>query len=167
MTTAPQKTYTIWVEPEGPFPDYIETSTDCLGHALLILDELGEAPGIAAQGQKYCYADGDILRIQDEDDRVLKAWSREKGVISEDLDGCDDIDVIGWQILNADGINIHGDSDDPFDLTSFAILVGDAAQSARRWTEATPGYTVGPVRNGDIEEPEFVSSVTLRAPTPR
>lgn len=163
MSAEPERiTYSIYVQPEGPFDEYIEATTDALGHALRMLDELGKAPGIASRGQEFCFADCDELRIQDDEDVVIKIWSREKGVIFEDLSQHSDVDIIGWQILNAEGHNIHGEPDDPFDMPSFTILVGDAANAARGWVASNPGYRVAPVRDGDIEEPEFVAMVGAR-----
>lgn len=159
--------YLIWVAPEGPFDEYVDSTTDALGHALMVLDEMGKMPGMRAHGHEFMFADADELRIEDDDGIVIKAWSRDKGVTVENLEDRDDVDVVGWQILNADGHNIHGDDDDPFGNTSFSILAGDAAAAARKWVMENPGYTVGPVRKGDIEEPEWVTEVRARTPAPR
>lgn len=166
MTTADsdRPSYLIWVAPEGPFDEYVDSTTDALGHALLVLDEMGKMPGMKSQGQEFTFSDADEIRIEDDDGCVIKSWSRERGVIVDQVAERDDADVVGWQILNSDGYNIHGDSDDPFGLTSFAILVGDAAASARSWVKDNPGYSVGPVKAGDVEEPEYVSAVRLAAP---
>ena len=159
--------YLIWVAPEGPFDEYIDSTTDALGHALQVLDDMGKMPGVPAHGHEFMFADRDELRIEDDDGYVIKTWSREKGVIVENLEDRDDADVIGWQILNADGHNIHGDDDDPFSISSISILVGEAARLARNWAMQNPGYSVGPVKRGDIEEPEWVSEVAYRTPAPR
>lgn len=64
---------------------------------------------------------------------------------------------IGWQIVDPDGYNIHGDDEDPFDLPSFAILVDEARNCALAWTEQNPEFKIAPVHDGDIEEPIFIS----------
>lgn len=162
MSHEPERTFYIFVEPVG-HEAYIETSTDALGHALIMLDDMGKAPGIPSMGQQFLYSDRDELRIEDDEDLVIKVWSREKGVIYQfDLSDDPDGNIIGWQIVNADGVSIRAGADDPFDLTSFAILVGPAAKAARDWVAENPGYTVAPVRTGDIENPEFVADVTRR-----
>jgi hypothetical protein len=68
---------------------------------------------------------------------------------------------VGWQIVNSEGWSIHGDPDDPFELNSFDILVDDAVEIAKAWAAQHPGYKVVPVMDGDIEEPEFVSQISL------
>lgn len=68
---------------------------------------------------------------------------------------------IGWQIINEEGFNIHGDEDDPFELNSFAILTGKAAESAELWVAENDGYEMAPVFEGDIEEPEFISHMII------
>jgi hypothetical protein len=63
---------------------------------------------------------------------------------------------IGYQIVDVEGHNIHGDNDDPFALNSFDILRGEAADAARQWCARHPSFQVIPVLEGDIEEPQFV-----------
>lgn len=78
--------------------------------------------------------------------------------------------VVGYQILGADGFNIHGDQDDPFKLNSYDVLVGPAVETARAWREANSGYRVAPVNDGDVEEPAYVDKVEIvkrgKSPSP-
>jgi hypothetical protein len=71
--------------------------------------------------------------------------------------------VIGHQIIGPDGRNIHGEENDPFDLCSFEILTGEAVEQAKNWVAANSGFKVVPVFEGDVEEPEFVSTLTVSA----
>lgn len=161
-------TYTIYVEPASDEGEYIEASTDSLGHALRLIGDMTEMKAPPASGRTHVYEDDDIFRLENQEGEIIRMSSRAQGIIGEDHTSAEpDLQRLGWQILNSDGHSIHGDEDDPFDLPSFAILVGDAAKAARHWVAQNPGYSVGAVQDGDIEEPEFVSAVSLRAPTPR
>jgi hypothetical protein len=120
---------------------------------------------------EYTFEDRDTLVITGPDGNVIDAWQRDeeidlahfskinRGNMPETFDG--------WQIVNSDGYNIHGDPDDPFEMNSFSILCYGAEVAARAWAESNPGYSVVPVFGGDIEEPEFVTGDMLSPPAPK
>jgi hypothetical protein len=127
-------------------------------------DQFGEFTG-------YTFEDRDTLLITGPDGKVVDAWQRDEQLnlahfsklnrenMPETFDG--------WQIVNSDGYNIHGDNDDPFELSSYSILCYGAQDMARTWTESNPGYSVVPVFGGDIEEPEFITGDALSPPAPK
>lgn len=73
-------------------------------------------------------------------------------------------EIIGYQITDSNGYNIHGNAEDPFDLSSFEILIGGAVTTAKEWASET-NFQVIEVRQGEIERPEFVSTITYRSIT--
>ena len=73
--------------------------------------------------------------------------------------------LVGWQIVNAEGWNIHGDENDPFDMSSYDVLKGSAVETAREWCAENPGYKVIEVYDGDVDEPNFVESLETPPPT--
>ncbi len=60
--------------------------------------------------------------------------------------------LLGYQIADADGVNIQGDDADPSGEPSFRIL---NAQEAQAVVEAHEGFLLMPIYEGDIEEPEL------------
>lgn len=117
---------------------------------------------------EFTFEDRDTLLITGPDGTVVDAWQRDEKL---DLTHFSKINrenmpetFDGWQIVNSEGYNIHGDHDDPFNLNSFAILCYGAQDMARTWAETNPGYAVVPVFAGDIEEPEFVTADMLTVP---
>jgi hypothetical protein len=120
---------------------------------------------------EYTFTDRDTILITDPAGKVVDAWQRDEKlslvhfskVSRENMPETFD----GWQIVNADGYNIHGEHDDPFGLSSFSILCYDAEDIARSWVENNPGYSVVPVFGGDIEEPEFIVGENLSTETLR
>ena len=120
---------------------------------------------------EYTFEDRDTLLITGPDGKVLDAWQRDEQL---DLSHFSKISrenmpetFDGWQIVNSEGYNIHGDHDDPFDLNSFSILCYGAQNIARTWVATNPGYFVVPVFGGDIEEPEFITGDMLLPPAPK
>lgn len=120
---------------------------------------------------EYTFDDTDTILITAPSGKVVKAWQRYDAVdiasfAKFDRDTLPDV-FEGWQIVGHDGFNIHGEDDDPFNLTSYAILVDGAQNIAREWCRTRPDYKVIPVFGGDIEEPEFVSIDNLNPDTIR
>lgn len=67
--------------------------------------------------------------------------------------------TVGWQIVDIDGNNVHGDPAEPFGLCTFEILIGEAVTTAREWAAANEGYGVARVGPNDIEQPEYVAEI--------
>lgn len=65
----------------------------------------------------------------------------------------------GYQIVNANGVSIHGYPGDPFFLNSYDLLIEDAEEIARLWCDANPGYRVQRMSGNDVESPEFVANI--------
>jgi hypothetical protein len=98
--------------------------------------------------------------IRDEIAKLPVGWK----AALEDATDTELSQTVGWQILGPDGYNIHAEEDDPFGMTSFSILVGEAVETARKWAAENPGYTVAKVKLGDIEEPEYLDRIRLVEP---
>lgn len=115
--------------------------------------------------EKFVFDYEDDLLILDQEGSVVYAWNRDEPRDIEayadfKLEGTATRKVLGWQIVNSEGINIHGEEDDPFSLASFEILTGDALEAAQQWVAENPGYRVKEAFAGDIEEPSVISSVS-------
>jgi hypothetical protein len=160
--------YKLLIQPEGPFDSYTEGGAPTLDKALALLEAAKYATWSDGGGApEPVYPDADVLSIVGPDGKILKSWSRATGDIGPDLASEGRPPVIGWQIVNEDGYNIHGDDEDPFGLASYEVMTGGAVATAITWAAANPGYSVVPVREGLVEEPSFVASVSERpAPAP-
>lgn len=73
--------------------------------------------------------------------------------------------VIGKQIVDADGETIQGVGREPFGLTTFSVLTGEAIEAAEAWLAAYPDFCLDDVFEGDIEAPEIVDTLPP-APAP-
>jgi hypothetical protein len=67
--------------------------------------------------------------------------------------------LVGHQIADQDGYSIQGDEQDPFNLRSFSILIGQAAEKARAWVKANTSFKLIAIRHGDIENPEYIDTL--------
>lgn len=65
---------------------------------------------------------------------------------------------LGFQIANADGVNVQGDDVDPTGFPSFYILNPTEALLAMAKFGKRDGLLLQPIFEGDIEEPEFAAS---------
>lgn len=65
----------------------------------------------------------------------------------------------GYQIVNANGVSVHGDPGDPFSLNSWDLLIEDAEEIARLWCDANPGYRVQRMSNRDVQDPVFLATI--------
>ena len=155
-------TYRIEVHPHNSASaDYVEASSNDL---LSLLGKL-EAFKTASHSGGPVYFDDDVLVVVEVTDppsetaTPILSWSRDGGEIYHEGG------IVGWQLVNADGINVHGEMLDPFGLQSFEILVGEAAATARAGAVAG-GFTVRPVRDGEIENFSVVEALCAAAPRP-
>lgn len=119
---------------------------------------------------EYSFDDDDVILIADPDGKIVHAWQRHADLMPEDFSKLDLSRVSdkfnGWQMMNPDGWNMHGDDDDPYDLPSFAILVDNAVPVAREWVRKNEDYFMAPVYAGDIEAPMYVHSLPDLTPRP-
>lgn len=114
----------------------------------------------------------DIVTVDDQWTPVA-VWNRLETKSPEDFKGVDfkgfcaskerlaARSVIGYQIVDENGLNIHGDIDDPFMLSRFDVLKDGAVLTAKSWA-SDKDYDVVEVFSGDIENPSFVSEISLK-----
>lgn len=63
-------------------------------------------------------------------------------------------ELLGFQIANANGVNIQGESADPSGYPSFRILSMEEAATVVRNNQGTD-LLLMPIYQGDIEDPEL------------
>lgn len=120
--------------------------------------------------EKFVFDYEDDILIIDPEGSVIYVWNRDE---PRDVAAYADFDIstmgprklLGWQIVDAEGLNIHGEENDPFGLSSFDILSGDAVEQARSWVAENPGFKVVEAFAGDIEEPSVISLLPSHAST--
>lgn len=141
-----------------------DTSTHVESSSVDLIALLGKLEGLktASNNGGAVYRDDDVLsviEISGSDANVILSWSRGGGEILHQGG------IVGWQIVNSDGVNVHGEALDPYELQSFEILVGEAADVARAGAIAG-GYRVHPVRDGEVEDPTIVEILLSASPKP-
>jgi hypothetical protein len=125
-------------------------------------------------GQVNFLFDGnDDIVVVDEGGQAVSAWNRHSPKSVKDFADFDfgkylgdDAErkarkLIGFQITNLAGENIHGTDEDPFQLTSVEVLTDAAVLTAKGWA-VDKEFLVTEVFGGDIEEPSFVSNISLK-----
>lgn len=64
--------------------------------------------------------------------------------------------IVGYQIADPERGAVASETASlPWQLTPYDLLAGEAVATARAWAESA-GYTLQPIRAGDIQEPEFI-----------
>jgi hypothetical protein len=162
--------YQIAVIADGDSPYFAgdPTSRDEAFEAVKVMQSLT----MLNDGKKVFVFDyEDDILIIDPEGSVIYAWNRDEprdiaAYRSLDTTTLSQRKVLGWQIVDANGINIHGEDNDPFGLTSFEILSGDAAEQARDWVADNAGYRVVEVFVGDIDDPSVISRLAGSVPAP-
>lgn len=161
--------YKIVVMADGNTP-YIDGEFDSEEAAREALSNYTEQmmPDPVVGGGVPVFRDDDDLIILGPDNKPVEIWNRDEERTADHYDGKFDFadwlssaskSQIGWQIVNAEGYNIHGEEDDPFGMNSFDVLVGDAVDTARQWAAENPGYEVVPISAADIDGPSFVERI--------
>ncbi|MDW9481746.1 hypothetical protein GOB57_24160 [Sinorhizobium meliloti] len=147
--------YQIAVIAEGDTP-YIEGNPGSRDEVFEAVKTMQSATMYVNGEEKFVFDYKDDILILDGDGSVIYAWNRDEprdvaAFAGFKISGTGTRKRLGWQIVNADGYNIHGEEDDPFGLASFEILADDTVKSARQWVAENPGYQVVEAFAGDIE----------------
>lgn len=115
----------------------------------------------------------DVIVIVDDGGQPVFAWNRNSPKSTKDFDEVDfgkyledEADqaarrLIGFQFRSIDGDNIQGTDEVPFQLGPFDVLRDGAVLTAKGWADDNCCLVVE-VFSGDIEEPTFVSEITLK-----
>jgi len=161
--------YRVVVLVDGQVP-FAEAETDDIMEAVDICARMRDISIMIDGASRFVFEGNDDIVVVDGEGAVVHAWNRES---ARDISAYTDIDLeaehpavrklVGWQLGGPGGENIQGDDDDPFELRSFSILVGDAAEAARHWVGENPGYSLLPIHLGDVEAPEYLDHVDLPA----
>ncbi|MCZ7862416.1 hypothetical protein O9X98_13665 [Agrobacterium salinitolerans] len=161
--------YQIAVIADGDSP-YIEGNPMSRDEAFETVKTMQSATMYVNGEEKFVFDYEDDLLILDPEGSVIFVWNRdEPRDVAEYADfvitGTGTRKLLGWQIVDAEGLNIHGEENDPFGLASFEILSDDAAEQARQWVAENPGFKVVEAFAGDIEEPSVISRISGRGAT--
>lgn len=162
--------YQIAVIADGDSP-YIEGNPMSRDEAFEAVKSMQSATMYVDGEEKFVFDYEDDILILDPEGVVIYAWNRDE---PRDVAAYADFSIsatgtrklLGWQIVDAEGLNIHGEENDPFGLASFEILSGEAVEQARQWVAENPGFKVVEAFAGDIEEPSVVSRVSGRGAAP-
>ncbi|MCV9964090.1 hypothetical protein OIU34_19600 [Pararhizobium sp. BT-229] len=162
--------YQIVVIADGDSP-YCEGNPSSRDEAFEAVKAMQAATMYENGQEKFVFDYEDDILIIDPEGSVIYAWNRDEprdvaAYADFKISGTGTRKLLGWQIVDADGLNIHGEENDPFGLASFEILSGDAVEQARAWVAENPGYKVVEAFAGDIEEPSVISRLPGRASTP-
>jgi hypothetical protein len=132
-----------------------------------VLEQFEQMKGgiMHVDGKEVFIFDGkDDLLILNGDNQVVKVWNRDEprdiaDYASFSLEHGGKRKVLGYQIVDVNGYNIHGEENDLWGMASFQVLQGEAVEQARAWADENPGFKVVEVYAGDIEEPSIVSTL--------
>lgn len=169
--------YQIAVIADGDSP-YFEGNPVSRVEAFETVKSMQSATMYVNSEEKFVFDWEDDILILDSEGSVIYAWNRDEprdvaAYADFAISGNGTRKLLGWQIVDAEGLNIHGEENDPFGLASFEILSDDAADQARQWVAENPGFKVVEAFAGDIEEPSVISRIpgrgaapTISSPTP-
>lgn len=96
---------------------------------------------------RFVYDDNDDIVIVGDDHAAVSVWNRHEqrpfahyaafdfsAYLAEEA-RLRSRRLLGFRIINSDGMSIHGTGEDPFELSSDAILTGAAVLAAKAWAE--------------------------------
>jgi hypothetical protein len=162
--------YQIAVIADGDSP-YLEGKPCSRHEAFEAVKAMQTATMYVNGEEKFVFDYEDDILIIDAEGAVVYVWNRDE---PRDVAAYADFDssnmgtrkVLGWQIVDAAGLNIHGEENDPFGLASFEILSDQAVEQARAWVADNPTFKLAEAFAGDIDEPSVISRISGRAKAP-
>lgn len=122
---------------------------------------------------RFAYEGDDDIVIVDDGGNPVFAWNRHSPKSVKDFAEVDfgehlaDYEerigrkLIGFQFRTIDGDIFQGTDEDPFQLSPFDVLTDGAVLTAKGWADDNFCLVVE-VFSGDIDEPTFVSDISLK-----